>query len=127
MICSNLLKGLVITMKLSLKAALLSSVIIPGAGHWLLRRYTFAGIYTGLAVLALVVVMSYVFTATQSLSEQIAHGDIPPEFSVILEHLGNIFTDRPSYVTYAYYSLIIVWLIAVVHAFYLGRKQEKRL
>ncbi|MBF7074123.1 hypothetical protein ISG33_12000 [Glaciecola sp. MH2013] len=112
-------------MKLSVKAALLSCVFLPGAGHWLLGRRVLAATFSVLSVLALLIVMSYVFSATQALSEKIVLGEIQPELSIIAQHLVCIFTERPPYVRTAYYCLIAIWFIALVHAYHLGSKEEK--
>jgi hypothetical protein len=108
-------------MKLPIKAALFSALILPGAGHWLLRKYPFAVTYSALSLVALLYVLGFVFGETQAIAQEIVDGKIPLNSDILSTFVNRIYLERPSEVKLASYGLALIWLISIVHAYFEAR------
>ena len=98
-----------------IKALLLSALVFPGTGQFLLKRYHLGGILASVALISLGVIL--VSTVEQSLriAEKIQAGDIPLDVIAI----SNQILEQPAstdgfLINTAWISLIIVWLISII-------------
>lgn len=109
-------------MKLPIKAALFSAFILPGAGHFLLRKYPFAIIYSVCSLIAVLFLASFAISQAQALVEEIVRGEIPANIGVISTFIERVYTERPFDVKLASYGLFLVWLVSILHAYISGQK-----
>jgi len=98
-----------------IKALLLSALVFPGTGQFVLKRYHLGGILASVALISLGVIL--VSTVKQSLriAEKIQAGDIPLDVIAI----SNQILEQPAntdgfLISTAWISLIIAWLISII-------------
>ncbi|MFT5282661.1 MAG: hypothetical protein ACI94Z_001493 [Yoonia sp.] len=109
-------------MKKSVKAALLSALVYPGVGHFFLKRYAISAVlFCGFSV-PLYFVVSEIFAKTEKVMEQIRNGEIPLNIVAISESLAHLTTSVDSQqLNIKIYVLVVIWIIAIIHSFKLGR------
>ncbi len=108
------------------KAALLSGLIFPGAGHLALRHYGRGAALIVLALAALAVLISSLLQRAQGVVERINAGDIPADFAQIVEMATatTTGTHSPAENT-APIVLLICWLAGIIDAYRLGTAAKK--
>lgn len=109
-------------MKLPIKAALFSAFILPGAGHWLLRKYPFAITYSLFSLVAVLFVAGFAISETQIIVEEIVSGEMPVNADFISTFIERVYTKRPFSVKAASYGLALIWFLSIVHAYISGQK-----
>jgi len=110
----------------STKAALLSALVFPGAGHVFLKKYLPGGILIGVSF----IVISYIVTKTTekalSVVEQIQNGDVPLDIAAITELVSTQSTGNDiQLLNTATTAFIICWVIGIVDSYRLGRRRNK--
>ena len=112
-------------MNKSTKAALLSALVFPGAGHLFLKKYL-AG--AGLAIAALgslSLILADLIERALQVAAQIRTGEVPLEVAAIIELLTRQPTGGAAQLlNYAWMVLIFSWLLGVVDAYRVGLGQE---
>ncbi|RKZ97417.1 MAG: hypothetical protein DRQ42_09605 [Gammaproteobacteria bacterium] len=113
-------------MENSTKAALLSALVFPGAGHVFLKKYLPGGILIGVSF----IVISYIVTKTTekalSVVEQIQNGDVPLDIAAITELVSTQSTGNDiQLLNTATTAFIICWVIGIVDSYRLGRRRNK--
>lgn len=112
-------------MKISTKAALLSALVFPGAGHLLLKRYLWAGILAGTAAIALYLLISHAIETALKAVEQIQAGAIPANVAGITEFISKAPTGTEALIIdIASALVVIVWVLAMLDAYRLGRLES---
>jgi len=115
-------------MKKSMKAALLSAFVLPGAGHFFLKKYVMGSI---LAIAAFAVLYSIIVTTIEKalkIAEQIQTSGTPlstDEISALVSQ--QVLQTEAQQVNIALLSLSIAWAIGVVDAYRLGNIQDKQV
>lgn len=110
-------------MSRAVKAALLSAFVFPGLGHIYLQRHLRGLLLAGIALAALVVVMSNVFDTALQLSDAILSGELQPDSASIAAALAAQPPDADApLVNGAYAALLIVWLFGIIDAWRTGRQ-----
>jgi hypothetical protein len=114
-------------MKLSTKAALLSGLIFPGIGHFVLKQYFRASVLAFSALAAFSVVVKSAFQRALTIVDRINSGDIPVDTGAISEMVSNSARGADSFLANtALIVLGICWLIGIFDSYRLGVAQEKR-
>jgi hypothetical protein len=113
--------------KTPIKAALFSAFILPGAGHWLLRKYPFAIIYSAFSLIAVLYISGFVIYEAQAIVEDIVQGKMPVDTDVVSTFIERIYSQRPFNVKVASYGLALIWLLSIVHAYISAKKVRKNL
>ncbi len=114
-------------MRKSSKAALLSALVFPGAGHLLLKRYiTGAGlICTALAALYLIV--ADILEKALAIVEKIERGEVSPDVAAIAELLSRQPMGNESQLLDAALPvLVICWVIGIADSYRCGRALDKQ-
>jgi len=115
-------------MKKSIKAALLSAFVLPGAGHFFLKNYVAGSI---LAIAALAGLYSIIVTTIEKaikIAEQIQTSDIPlniEEISALVSQ--QVLHSEAQQMNMALFALFTAWMIGVVDAYRLGNIQDKQI
>jgi len=112
-------------MKDATKAALLSTLVFPGTGHFFLKKHLPGTLLAGSAFASLYLVFSRMLERTFQIAEKIQSGEIQPDVAVIAELILKqpAGTDVQLYTT-AWTVLIISWLIGIVDSYRIGRQNN---
>lgn len=113
-------------MNKSLKAALFSAFILPGSGHFLLKKYLQAALLTGITVFCVWALMSTALEMAQQVSFKIQSGEIPLDVTRITDEvLKQTSTGDTQLADFATYLLLICWLVGIIDSYRVGRLQDK--
>ena len=115
-------------MKASLKGALLSGLVFPGAGQ-IVFKHTKRGIALVLAVMIGMTVM-IVKGAQMALGilDQLAAGGGVIDVPAITEAATRAVTASDSRVLNgAFFLIVICWVVGIIDAYFIGRKMDKKL
>lgn len=106
-------------MKRSIKAALLSSIVFPGAGQFLLKKYYLGALFAGLAFISLCVILMDIVERSLLIVEQIQQGQISFDVITISASLleQQSISSSSTVVRTASIVLILTWLISVIDTF----------
>jgi len=114
-------------MKKSIKAALLSAFVFPGIGHLFLKKYISAAVLAGSALTASYIVIAETLENAQQIVAKIQSGEVAADMAAITEQIaeqannsGLVNADLMSQL------LIIIWLVAIVDAYRVGRSQQSK-
>jgi len=115
-------------MKQSVKAALLSALVLPGLGHVMLKKYR-RGVL--LMLVALAAASDYLALTMQSaliLVDRITGGEIPLDEAAISSLVSDPVSGTGG-VLLPLSALVFIacWLIGIIDAYRLGRVEEKRI
>ncbi len=108
-------------MKMSTKAALLSALVYPGAGHFFLKKYFVCVTLVCAFSVPLFLVIRGVVEKTNKVAELIVSGSIPLDLASITEAVSNtvIHADTPES-NVRLYVMLLVWFVGVLDAYRVG-------
>lgn len=112
-------------MKKSSKAALLSALVFPGVGLYLLKLYVRGSIFFIPALLAILYIIHGLGPVTNELSGklQVNPYELLDSARLSKDIMASIDSHMPFY--HQAVSLFIVsWIISIVSSYFAGRKQE---
>lgn len=105
------------------KAALISTFIFPGCGHFYLKSKLRGAVFTLFSAGCLYVIFSFAVKIANDISEKILSGDIPLDVSSLMAEislqLNGSAGEAPNI---ASLLLLGCWGIAIIDSFILGRK-----
>ena len=114
-------------MKKPVKAALLSTFLFPGAGHFFLKKYALCVVFSCTFSVPLYFIISDIMTKAEQVLDQIKKGDIPLDITAISESLSSstvgLDTQELNIIMYA---LIIIWFIGIIDSYRLGRTKDNK-
>ncbi len=111
----------------SIKAALLSALVFPGLGHFVLKKHTTAAVLAGCAFVALYWLVSAVVDRALQISDKIQSGEVQLDTAAIAELVSKQSAGAEAQsLDMAAAVIVIVWLIAIIDAYRLGRLQDKK-
>jgi TM2 domain-containing membrane protein YozV len=103
-------------MNKAIKAALLSSLVFPGLGQFLLKKYYLGGLLAGIAFISFAVILANIVQRSLLIAEQIEQGEIPFDVmtisALILEQQS--ISSGTSIVSIASIVLILTWIISII-------------
>lgn len=113
-------------MNRSTKAALLSALVLPGAGHFYLKKTLIGFVLACLSLLCLYFIISNAVEMALQILHQIESGEVPPDIAVI----SSLVSEQSAYsknktLDYLWPALIIIWIVGIVDAYRQGRQQSK--
>ncbi|MDO6837016.1 hypothetical protein Q4596_15385 [Pseudoalteromonas carrageenovora] len=110
-------------MKKDLKAALLTAVVYPGAGHFSLKKHLIGSIFAGVFSILLILTLRDIFAIAQCTANELVSGKIPMTIVGILKAAQQPSDECAKLAQYKYVPLmVIVWALSIVDAYRLGRK-----
>jgi len=113
-------------MDISIKAALLSGLVIPGAGHFYLKKYMMAVILAGASLVSLYFIVSMAMEKAMAISDKILSGEVPLDVVTINELVTQPLTAADAQTqSIATAVLIISWLVAIVDSYRIGYLKSK--
>jgi hypothetical protein len=113
---------LVYLMNNSMKAALLSAFIFPGAGHFFLKKHVSGAALVATAFAALYLIISNAVERALQIAEKIQSGEVQLDVAAIAELVSKQPTGTGTQVlNIATAVLFISWLIGIVDSYRVGR------
>jgi hypothetical protein len=100
-------------MKKSNKAVLLSALVFPGAGHFLLKKHISGAILATASLAALYLIISNMLERAQQIADKILSGEVNLDEAAIAELLSRQPSGGES------------WLTGIVDSYRCGRAQDK--
>lgn len=116
-------KGIV---KNSMKAALLSCLVFPGAGHVYLKRLTLGLLLSVGSAVALYFVVSNAVQAALEVAEQIQEPGAPLGVDAILELVSQQSRRAEESSRVAIIALFVLWFIGIFDSYRVGRALDNR-
>lgn len=111
-------------MKKPMKAVLLSALVFPGAGHFLLKKPIRGLVLLGIGLGSLYMLVSGPVTRALSITEKIKTGEIPPDMNIIIGLVSQPFSGTEVQImNYGLWILIITWIFGIADSYLQGRKQ----
>ena len=108
-------------MKLALKSALFSSLVYPGAGHFILKKYVACVVLASTFSLPLLLILSDVVSIAQTLITQIETGKIPLDVIEIQRQLLNrIDTQIMGESNSTLLVLGLIWAVGIIDSYRIG-------
>lgn len=113
-------------MSKSLTAVLLSAFILPGAGHFYLRKPFQGTLLLGTTIICIFSLISTVYTISQNLSAKIQSGEIPFEVGKITELVSQELSGGDDQVIIiSTFLLLICWVLAIFDSYRVGKLIDK--
>jgi hypothetical protein len=113
-------------MKVSYKAALLSALVFPGAGHVYLKRYSRAllimfPVFAGLGY----VIWTVTVSALNRLDDAMAkvQGGTT-NLQALSDIVGSKILTTDPYNDTVFYVIVCIWIFAIIDAYRIGRQRE---
>ena len=108
------------------KAALLSGLVFPGAGHMLLHQYLRGSVLMFSALVASSVFIRSIFQRALTIVDRINSSDTPVDTGAIAEMVANSASGANGLTeNTALIVLLACWLIGIIDSYRLGVAQEK--
>lgn len=112
-------------MSRALKALLMSALIIPGAGHFYLRRFKSGMVFLLLSGVSLTIIITHLANLAHQVLDQVNAGKISLNATAIRQALnGQLALQSPALVTIAWGILITAFLVCLADAYRIGKKQQ---
>lgn len=109
----------------SIKAALLSAFVFPGAGHFFLKKYIAGTLLAAASCAALYLVGSHAVAQAQQIAEMIIRGEVAPEDAAIMELVSRQAAGSETRLLhFASTVLTVAWLAGIVDSYRVGRRPE---
>jgi len=110
----------------STKAALLSGLVFPGIGHFVLKHYVRGSILLLTTIIAMSIIVRIVFQQAQAIVDRVVSGEIPLETAAISELAASSSSDSDSFVSSAAMTVFLAcWLIGIIDSYGVGIALEK--
>ena len=109
------------------KAALLSALVFPGAGHMLLQQYLRGSALMLSALIAFYIIVRSIFERALTIVDQISAGDIPADTGAIADMVTSSANDANGLAeNVALIILLLCWLIGIIDSYRLGAAEEQK-
>jgi len=107
-------------MKAKTKAALISALLFPGFGHFVLKRAMRGCLFMVPTLLAIGVLLRTTLALADRLVAEIQSGALPLDIALIMERISAAGGDDPT-TNAASLVILVCWLGAIVDAWWLER------
>jgi hypothetical protein len=109
-----------------LKAVLLSALVFPGSGHFLLKSHVKGALLAGVSIVCLYFLMSVSVEMAQEISVKIQAGDIPLDVAKITQALlEQSSSGTAQQANISSLLLVICWLIGIIDSYRVGRSKKR--
>lgn len=113
-------------MKISTKAALLSALVLPGAGHIYLKKYVTGVALAGVSIVSLYYLIAKATEHALQIVAQIQNGDVPLDATAISELASVPATGTESMLqNIATAAIMISWIIGIINSYRIGAMRDK--
>ena len=111
-------------MSKTIKAALLSLLVFPGAGHFFLKKYTSAAMFISCFSIPLILVMIDIFQQTNKMMEQIINHQLPLDIYMMSEQLTNLVMLTSQSLDTKAILMTSIWILSVLDTYRITRPQK---
>ena len=109
----------------SIKAALLSGLVFPGLGYFVLKRPLRALVVMGLSAVCLAYLIDRAVQMATTVMDKITSGEVPPDVAAVLQLVDSTSAGGDStWSTLASFALLALWLYSIVDGYRTGNKEE---
>ena len=117
-------------MKNSLKAALISALVLPGAGQIVLKRYFSGSVFALISMVALFVIVAKIIKLSTVIVEKINSGVLDESSNGLIGIISNSMVEaNTSVMNTAFLFYIGIWIVSILDAYRVGdlvdKKQDK--
>jgi len=110
----------------STKAALLSGLIFPGIGHFVLKSYLRGSLLMLPALIAMSAIMKIAYQQAQAIVDRVVSGEIALEAGAISELVANSSNDSDSLISnISMLVFLACWLFGIVDSYRIGDRLEE--
>lgn len=114
-------------MKQSLKAALLSALLIPGAGQIILKRYISGAFYALVALISLSVIVAEVLKLAHGISDHINSDAMQATSSGFIGAVSAGFKVADmTLINTSFVVFLFIWLVSILDAYRVGNQLDKQ-
>lgn len=114
-------------MNTSTKATLLSALVFPGLGQFILKRYYRATLLASVALIAFYILVTSSIEKAVAISDKIITGEVALDANAISRMISESATgSEASLANAATTALVAAWLLAIVDAYLFGRERESK-
>ena len=115
-------------MKNSLKAALLSALVLPGAGQIVLKRYFSGAVFALISMVALSVIMAKIIKLSTVIISKINSGALDQSSNGLIGILSNSMVEvNTGVMNTAFLIYLGVWIVSILDAYRVGELVDKKL
>lgn len=108
-------------MNKSLKAALLSALVFPGAGHFSLKKPVQGALISGVAMVCLYFILNTAVDIAQQISIKIQSGEVPLDVANISEMVSQDLAGSDGQgINMAALLLVICWVVGIADSVRIG-------
>jgi TM2 domain-containing membrane protein YozV len=111
-------------MNRSTKAALLSGLVFPGAGHFYLKRWIEGVLLSGGAFYALYILTSVAWNTAIDITRQIESGTVAADVDTITLLVTQQLQASEGATNLASIALVTFWVLGIITAYWQGREKE---
>lgn len=111
-------------MKKSMKAALWSGLVFPGAGHFVLKRTARGMVFFVPTVLALIYLVNDMLQTAAAIAEKILSGAVSTDVTAITA-LVAAGGNESTMLQLAGYVLLVCWVGGIVDSYRIGAMDDK--
>jgi hypothetical protein len=112
-------------MKTSIKAALLSGLVFPGAGHFYLKRYLPGILLTIASSLAIYLIAANAVQTAFEIVDEIQSGIVQPDLDAITAIVTKKMHQNEDATNNQTIAFIALWLIGIFDSYRVGRTLER--
>jgi TM2 domain-containing membrane protein YozV len=112
-------------MKKSIKAVLLSGLVLPGLGQLYLKRWISGFLLSGVAVYAVYFIGSVVVSTALELTQKIESGAVPADIETVSRLVSQQLSGSEQSASLATMAFAASWVIGIIGAYWCGRKQDR--
>ena len=113
-------------MSKSIKAALLSALVFPGAGHFFLKKYISGLVIVSASLGSLYYLITKTIERALLISEKIQSGEMPLDVVAITELVSKQLPGSEAQAqSIATTVLLISWLVGIIDSYRVGRVKNK--
>ncbi len=114
-------------MKNSLKAALLSALVLPGAGQIMLKRYFSGAVFALISMVALFVIVAKIVKLSTVIISKINSGALDQSSNGMIGILSNSMVEANTGVMNTAFLIYIgVWILSILDAYRVGDLVDKK-
>jgi hypothetical protein len=107
----------------STKAALLSGLVFPGIGHFVLKQYVRGSILMLVAIIAMSAIVRIVFQQAQAIFDRVASGEISVETAAISTLVADPSSDSDSFISSVAMTVFLAcWLFGIIDSYRVGNR-----
>ena len=113
-------------MKKSIKSALLSALVFPGAGHFFLKKFLRGTVLMVLSLAGLAFIVVKTVEKALAIVDKLQSGQVPPEAQALTALRAKASPGPDAlFLDIATYGITLCWLIGIIDSYRIGNRQDR--